>query len=210
MRNVKIWGGALVAACLGAAILANTAVAAEFHSNAANASIKGTQLGSSVITVDGSTVTCTTNTLSGTGSASKTWTEQDLQPTFSGCTAFGFAGSTVNTTGCNFEVNSNSTNANLEDCTNGGMTIHVSAFFGTTTCHVFLPNQSGIGNWSWPTGDSTDTTSTIEVVASDVHYTVLASTGFCPLTDDETDDSGSFGFHFSLTANGGSATLWKE
>lgn len=196
--------------CLLMASFAASASAVEYHSSAASASLSGSQSGTGVITLEGSSLTCSIVNLTGTSSATKTSVEQDLHPTFSGCTAFGFAGATVNSAGCNLEFNANTTNVNLEDCTLGGITIHVSAFFDTTTCHVFIKNQSGLNNWVWPTGKSTDTEAKISAGNNNLEYKVLASDWFCPLTEGAEDDDGSAVYQFGLKANAGAATLWKE
>lgn len=211
MNRMKTFGLAAVAAlALTAMVGISSASAAEFHSNAASASLVGNQSNQHTFTSGGSSVTCNTATFTGTGSATKTSVEQDMHPAYSGCTAFGFASATVNTAGCNYEFSANTSTVNLEDCTNKGVTIHVSAFFGTTTCHVFIKEQGGINKNTIATGKSTDTELKVVTASDNIEYEVLDSTGFCPLTDGEIDDDATYSGNTTVKANNGSATIWKE
>jgi hypothetical protein len=103
IRNFKALGLALVAVFAMSAVVASAAQANQF-SSAGNVSvaISAAQSTTHKFTVDGSSVTCTTATFASTGEVSSPSKTVKVHPTYSGCTAFGFVGATVTTTGCDY------------------------------------------------------------------------------------------------------------
>jgi hypothetical protein len=67
-----------------------------------SATIRGEQVGTSTFTVEGNKVSCETakvESAKALSSPAESWT---VHPTYAGCTAFGFVGATVTTTGCDY------------------------------------------------------------------------------------------------------------
>jgi hypothetical protein len=113
IRNSKLLGLALVAFLAITAVIASSASAAEFTASDYPATISGTQSAAHRFEVGGGTVTCNTATFSGTQSGASV--NQTIDPTYTGCTAFGFINSTVtgfkNTGGsCDYSFNANGVN----------------------------------------------------------------------------------------------------
>jgi len=109
IRNIKVLGLALVAVMAMSAMVASAAQAApvvtltnQKGETVASAQIHGVQSGKHKFTVDGSSVECTTATFEGSATDGATWTK--VHPVYTGCTAFGFLGATVTTTGCDYEL----------------------------------------------------------------------------------------------------------
>jgi hypothetical protein len=87
-------------------VVAASAAQANQFSTAGNvtASIEADQSTTHKFTVDGSSVTCTTAHFATSGEISSPAKEVTVHPTYEGCTAFGFIGATVTTTGCNYTL----------------------------------------------------------------------------------------------------------
>jgi hypothetical protein len=88
MRNFKLFG-VLAAVLALSAIAAANASAAEFTFSATGA-LTGKALANQVFTTNGGTITCTKVAISGTIEKTAN-TDLDVEQSFSGCTAFGFA-----------------------------------------------------------------------------------------------------------------------
>jgi hypothetical protein len=216
MHRAKMLGMVAVAAlAITTMIGVGSASAAKFHVGTAGVSLFGEQTSSHVFAAGGNAASCTTaqfsGTAEGTENGNKTGTTQKMHPVYNGCTAFGFVGATVDTTGCTYTFNSNNEQVTLAGCTNGGITIHVSAFFDTTTCHVFIKNQGGINNNKIPAGISTDTDMTVETSSNNIHYEVLTDKGACPYEKaGQTGTNASYTGTTKVKANAGATTIWKE
>jgi hypothetical protein len=106
-RNLKVLGLALIAV-LAMSVVAASAAQAEptMELGAATAEIEGEQTTGHTFTVDGTSIECTTAKFtSGSVANGSTWVT--AHPEYTGCTAFGFLNSSVNTTGCNYEAMAN-------------------------------------------------------------------------------------------------------
>jgi hypothetical protein len=208
MKHLKILGLAAVAAMALTALVgvASASAAVEFHSSAASATLHGTQSNSHTFTVQGSTVTCTEAVFTGTGPASKNSPTQEVAPTYSGCTAFGFAGATVNSAGCKYKFYAAETKVDLKSCASGGVTVTVNVPF-VAKCVVFVPNQEGI------TTTSFENTAKRLVLNNSTNASltsnVTTSTGLCPLTVKNGVTSTYVG-NTEINANAGAAELWVE
>jgi len=99
--RLKSLGLLLAAVFAMSALAASSALAAEFHSAAAPATISGNQSTSHVFTTSAGTFTCKVATFSGT-TASKTASSQTLTPKYESCTAFGFLNVPVVINGCGY------------------------------------------------------------------------------------------------------------
>lgn len=207
-RHRRIYLG-FAAAVLIALATSSSAAAADFHTSATSASLVGQQSTTHKITIDGSSFTCTTATFTGTSPGTKTFSSFELQPQYSGCTAFGFAGATISTTGCQFKFEANSEEMELKSCANGtGITIHVSAFFGTTTCHVDIENA----RWGANTKTNTPGHRILHFLTElkGLKYKVTESKGLCPLTKGKEATDGTYEGETLIDANGEASELWIE
>jgi hypothetical protein len=181
MKHLKTLGLAILALVAVSALSGvASASAAEFHATEKGVAISGEQATSHKFTITGSSVTCTTAKFTGTTEATAS-TTQKVHPAYEGCTAFGFAGAIVNTTGCQYNFHTQTGTVDLESCTNGGITIEVNAGLGK--CVTKVQNQTGINGQSWATGGSSpsrDITATSS--ANNIAAETTTSTGLCPLT----------------------------
>jgi hypothetical protein len=178
IRNLKALGLALVAVLAITAVSASAAQAAHrFTSESSVTFLKGEQKTENVFTTNGGTVRCTTarfesGELKGTELSSVT-----VHPTYSGCTAFGFIGATVNTEGCNYIIDAageGEMGTSTIEC-EAGHEIVVTA----GTCTVKVPAQTP----GTPTVDFTNegsgATASILVTATVEKIKYTSSGGIC-------------------------------
>lgn len=165
-RKLKLVGFAVAAMMLAMAVSASAAFAGDFHSEKTSTTLKGSQIGEDVFTVNAGTVKCTEATYAGTSSStSTTETATKLTPTYSGCTAFGFVSTAIDVNGCQYEFSGDNTNVNIVNCSTG---IVVTAF----NCWVTVKNQSNLASVTYAnkgTGSSRDIESTVNL--SGITYT---------------------------------------
>lgn len=216
MKQIRIGVIALAAMALVAFVGTSAASAANFHTSAsAGSAITGsvaiTKEGEKevkhnhVFKVTGNAVTC--NTISFTGETTGATAETEkVHPEYSNCTAFGFAGATINTAGCQYVFNANTTlnggteaAVNLTECTEkggkAGVTITVNVPF-IAKCVARVPNQNGINGQKYGNMGSTPSRDmTVTTKSTNITDEVVESTGACPL---------AVGTH--NTANGNAAT----
>ncbi|HEX7278554.1 MAG TPA: hypothetical protein VF255_02915 [Solirubrobacterales bacterium] len=106
-RKLKALGLALVAVFAMSALSAASASAIEFHSAVAHTELRAEQhAGEDTFTVNAGTVRCSHVTYAGTESFA-TSSFQTVTPTYTGCRAFGFVSTTIDTNGCSFHFSSN-------------------------------------------------------------------------------------------------------
>jgi hypothetical protein len=181
MKHLKTLGQAgLAVTALTAVVGVTSASAAEFHAGAGVA-LTGVQVEAETFTIEGSSVTCNTVVWNGTAAASGTSATQNMHPEYSSCKAFGFTGATINTAGCQYGFNGNTTTMNVQGCT-GGITIDVTSAFGN--CHVNIANQTGLNGVTFTNMGSTgngDATTTVTLGTTNFVVTVNVSTGICPI-----------------------------
>jgi len=147
------------------AFSASAAFAGSLHSEGTDTTLKGSQVGEDVFTVNAGTVKCTEATYAGTTGATTTETTQKLTPTYSGCTAFGFVSTAIDTNGCQYEFSGDNESVNIVNCSTG---IVVTAF----NCWVTVKNQTPTGTVSYTntgTGTGRDIDATVNLTA--VTYT---------------------------------------
>ena len=175
MKHIKTLGLLAVAVmALTAVFGAAPASAVKFTAGKAGAKLNTSTLQKQIYTVTGSSVECTSYTL--TGSTEGTEGEsQMVTGKAEGCTAFGFA-STVTVTSCTATLFANG-NATLEN--SGGtcsITIKVNNVFAQ--CEVIIGAQSGGGaTYSNGSGDIA-----VNGNSTAVKDEVKVSSGLCPLT----------------------------
>ncbi|TMK58190.1 MAG: hypothetical protein E6G51_03555 [Actinobacteria bacterium] len=213
MKHLKTLGLVAVAiAALTAFVGVSSAAAAEFHSSiGAGVSLTGEQATSHKFTVTGSSITCTTAKFTGTTTA-KTSTTQKMHPEYSGCTAFGFIGATITTTGCQYVFNSNSENVTLEGCTAGSGAIVVNASNAFGKCIMEVPNQTGINGQKFATGEYVVEEKkykdiTVTTNSTNIKDKVTASTGICPVSVGEHTNGAYTG---TTTVKASGSDIWYE
>jgi hypothetical protein len=81
---------------------------AEFKTESNPTELTGSQEGSDVFTLQGGTATCTKVTYEGAMTGTET-EEFEVEPTYSGCTAFGFVNVPIHANGCKFKFTANQT-----------------------------------------------------------------------------------------------------
>ena len=107
MTRFKVLGLALVAVC-AMGVMASSAMAAGIEFEGGANMPKGKVMGeqpagtNDVFTVDGSNVTCNNATYNEGAEIANGTENLKLHPVYSNCTAFGFIGANVDTTGCNY------------------------------------------------------------------------------------------------------------
>ncbi|HEX7278555.1 MAG TPA: hypothetical protein VF255_02920 [Solirubrobacterales bacterium] len=137
-RKLKALGLALVAVFAMSALSAASASAVEFHSSVAHTELRGEQhAGEDTFTVNAGTVRCSHATYTGT-ETSATATTQSVTPAYTGCKAFGFVNTTIDTNGCSYRFDSNGNNV---DIICPGNPITVTAF----NCWVTVGSQENLG-----------------------------------------------------------------
>jgi hypothetical protein len=207
MRSVSILVVAAVAALFVTVVAPTGAIAAQFHTSATSASLKGTQASENVFTVQGEKVSCKSMTWAGTSPAGETtFSSMEFTPTYAECTAFGFSGSLVEMDGCKYKTKANST-VDLVCPSGHKMTIMVSVPF-IATCSVDVPPQTNLVNLNYVNNGAQSIISLV-MFLSNVDYEVTQSTGLCPLSV-ASATNGSYSGQVSLTANGGATKLWWE
>ena len=129
---VTVCGAALLMA-LGAA----AALASQFQAEKYPVKVKSESTESNnVFTVGSTKVECTTAKFE-SGSLSAASEDIVVHPSYEKCTAFGFVGATVNTTGCNYEL---STNGDVSVLCESGKAIEIEA----GECTVTVKGQTGL------------------------------------------------------------------
>jgi hypothetical protein len=182
MKHLKTLG--LVICAVGALTAfagASSATAAEFHASpgTVGTAITGEQSIAHKLTVTGSSATCTTVKFAGKIEA-LTSTTLKLHPDYSGCTAFGFVGATIDTTGCQYLFHASTGTIDLQSCTSGEILVTASSIFGK--CVVEIPHQTGINGQTFATGGGAPSRDLlIASNANDIQTNVVTSTGICPL-----------------------------
>jgi len=122
--------------------MAASASAAEFHSEAATTTIDGSQKTKIKFVTEAGTVECSGVSFSGTqsGATAKSVT---VTPSYSGCTAFGFATAHVEVTGCTMTFNSD-TSSSL-NCGATGHIIITPTFIIGSVCTVTIGGNQSFG-----------------------------------------------------------------
>jgi hypothetical protein len=179
-RKLKVLGLALVAILAMSAMVASAASAASFTSSQAKTTIVGEQVVANTFTVNGQTVTCKTTTFHGETLATQV-ESVTVTPTYTNCTAFGFAEAKVTGFGhygeaskCDYKLYA-SGKADLV-CP-AGTEIVVEA----GTCKTHIKNQTGLGTVTYTTGTNLGVHDlTLDLNLTGIH--AVTTGGFlCPL-----------------------------
>ena len=106
-KKRKVLGVLVVAALAISAFGASASgasAATEFRAATSPVKVTADQTTTNVFTVDGTEVKCTTAHFATEGEIAAPSATLLVHPEYSGCTAFGFVGATVKTTGCNYNL----------------------------------------------------------------------------------------------------------
>lgn len=191
IRNLKVLGLALVAMLAMTAVGASAASAAEFHSEGSSTILTGTQEGTDVFSTTGGTVECDTATYVGSQSGTTT-TTSSATPTYSNCTAFGFASANINTNGCEYVFHNNGT-VDIADCNSSNGIIVTASLFGTQKCKVTVVPQTGINGITYTNVGSGSTREiTIDVSSNNIKYVEHAGTGFGACASSTQQSNGGY------------------
>lgn len=179
MRNLKIFGIALMAVLATSAVAAGAASAADLTAEKYPATLTGKNTGASdVIATTAGNVSCKTTSYHGTISGPTT--KISVAPIFGECTAFGFP-ATIDVNGCLlvFNVGAGLTGDVDLSCPAGqSMTITALAA-GTAKCTAHLGSQSdieGTANFS-VAGSGTTREATVSASLKGLDYTHTKGTG---------------------------------
>lgn len=165
-HKLKAMGLALVAVFALSAMVAASASASAFHSEASSTIITGSGEGTHTFTASGFSVECTTATFKGTSSGTET-SSLEMHPEYSGCES-SLGAAPVDTAGCNYVFNATTNGtghlpSNIS-CT-GTSTIKVTAP-GCTLSFGTQNTTGGVKATNLGTGSSRDTTVDATVTAS--------------------------------------------
>ncbi len=174
-RNLKALGLSLVAVFAMSAMAAQAASAEPlFQSDEAHTIINGSQNGTHVFEAgEGNKVTCTTANFAGT-STEKSQASLTITPTYSGCSAFGFATTHVNMNGNDYLFTSTDGKVNL----NGSVSL-TPTVFGFSVCTVkVLPGTFETISYANASGD-------VEVEAAATEISYEETSGSCGIGSGE-------------------------
>lgn len=192
IRNTKVLGLALVAVlAMSAFAAAGASAATKFVAGTSTAKVVADQVASEnhVFTVDGSEVKCSTAHFETAGEVASPATSITVHPTYSGCTAFGFLGATVNTTGCDYQLFAS---GSINVLCSGSNQIIITA----ATCEAKVPAQEIASGVTYVNQATSPTTVLVEAGLNGTVKTNKTKDGFlCPLSGTGT----SFGSYLGDT-----------
>jgi hypothetical protein len=183
-RKLKTLGIALIAVFALTAVAASAASANTFTSTTSPGKLVANQEGTHKFTITGQTVTCTKAEFTSVPTFITTPTSTvEVHPVYEGCTAFGFVGANVTTTGCNYKLTaghlaSGKYNLPLSIVCSGSNVIKITV----STC------EAQVGGQSFPTGNlgsnlpTSPTTVKLETNLTEIAAKVTKSGILCPLT----------------------------
>jgi hypothetical protein len=172
----------VLAAVFAASILSSaSASAAEFHAAESPVRITADQTKTNVLSIDGTKVECSTAHFE-SGLIAIPSPTIEVHPTYSGCTEFGFVGTTINTESCNFVNHASGT---VDVVCPPGQSIKLTA----STCAVEIGSQTGLGSISYTnSGNNIIMTPNISGITM-----VKTKDGFlCPLNGTGTVTNGTY------------------
>ena len=205
IRNFKALGLALVAVFAMSAVVASAASASEFTSAKYPVTISGSQSTTHKFTAGSTSVTCETATFAGEASAASSTVT--IHPTYSGCTAFGFVGATVTTTGCDYlfhsgaEVSSEKFDGTVDVVCGEGKSITIVA----STCALEIKGQTGLSTVSFQ--NAAEGKVTVGANVSSIAYTTTKDGFLCPLAGTGNFTNGGYTGDTSVSGNNGAVSV---
>jgi hypothetical protein len=194
IRKSKALGLALVAVLAMSAVVASAASASKFESAKYPVNLTGSQSTTHKFTAGGTEVTCKSATFKGSASgASET---QTIHPEYKECTAFGFLGATITTTGCDYkfhagaETGTNKHAGTVDVVCEAGKAIKVSA----STCALEIKGQNGLSAVSFLNETSGANAGKVTVGANvaSIAYTTTQDGFLCPLAGTGNFNNGGY------------------
>ena len=181
IRSFRTLGLALVAVFAMSAVVASAASASTFHAAKYPVTLSGSQSSTHVFSASGTSVSCEKATFAGEASADSS--AVTIHPSYSGCTAFGFVGATVNTEECNYVFHSGATTNEAEQIYAGttditcptGQSIKITA----STCALEVKAQTGLSSVSLD--NNANGTETVGANVEKIANTVTKDGFLCPL-----------------------------
>jgi hypothetical protein len=204
MKHLKTLGlAAMAVLALAAMVGVSSASAKEFHS-AASTNLVSAIINPHVYNLTGAEVACNNITFNGTAAASGTSETIKVKPSYSNCNAFGFLSATVNTAGCEYKFNANTTTMDLEGCTAGGINVVISG------CSSFVPNQTGINGITYGnTNTAPNRTMDVKTASNNIKANVTSANLFgCPLTEGGKHNTGKYNGETGMMGATGE-TFWE-
>jgi hypothetical protein len=185
MKKMKTLGLALVAVFAMSAVVASAASAAQFASDGnVEASIEAKQSTTHTFSIEGNNVTCTSAVFTTAGLISSPATSVKVHPAYTGCTAFGFVGSSVTTTGCDYvlsapgTVESGKVAGNIKvECEAGKNIVIVAG-----TCEVTVAPQSFTKGLTFENIASSPKTMNLKAAVTGIASTKVKDGFLCPLS----------------------------
>jgi hypothetical protein len=178
IRNIKLLALTALAALAVTAVAASAAHAenTKFTAGSTSGKVTATQTTKQVFTTNAGKVECTTAHQEGVFTAA-TFSSLTVTPTYSGCTAFGFIGATVEMNGCTYTYNGKENKVGEETLVT--LTINCPAGksikFSGGGCVTTVPAQGPLSHIKF-VNDTTNPTDDVEAPAT-VSGIVYTSTG---------------------------------
>ena len=174
---------ALTISAFGASA-ASALAATEFRAATSPVKITADQTTTNVFTVDGTKVECTTAHFQTEGEIASPSATLLVHPEYSGCTEFGFIGTTIRTTGCNYNLHAAGT---VDIVCSTGNSIKIEA----ATCKAEVGSQSGLSSIAY-TNSSPLATVTVTPNVGKIKVTKTEDGFLCPLNGTGTVENGSY------------------
>lgn len=185
----------------------------EFHVETSPVTISGSQIGTDVYKFNAGTLKCGEVTASGS-QTTKTSEWVRYSPSYTECTAFGFAGATVTPNGCRWELQATIAGHAQPDFWGCEAMTIVAKLAGTTKCTVYVYPQlgllGGVSITNSGSGSSRRITATFNL--SNVEYTQQAGTGLGSCKSESHLTNGTYVGETTLGAFEGATQkgLWME
>ena len=193
---------ALAAVLAMSALVASAASAAEFKSSKSPVMLNGVQKEQHVFAVDGQKVTCNTAEFNKASQATPTKNITGVEAKYANCTAFGFAGATVNMGNCTYtftEPNTTDGGANVHLWTSkvdigcsGGTPITInSSVFGSECSVSVAANANPTEHIIWEV-DTTNGDIFGKITVGGIGATKNKDNGLCPLSGTGTTNNATY------------------
>jgi hypothetical protein len=208
-RALKTSGMVLAAVLVMSAAATSTAFAGKFKSESAPVTITGSQVEANVITTTAGTVKCTTATYAGTVAVTET-SEIELQPSFSGCTAFGFPAHIHASCKVKGKISINTTTGEVDFVCLVGQKITVTATTSsvnsTLKCTLEIPAQTNVGTVTYSnTGAGATREILVSLNLSGINYTHTKGSGLGACTSGSSS-TGTYKGSVQLTGENAGGT----
>lgn len=212
MKHARTLGLAVLAiAALTALVGVSSASAAQYKSNSSPVMLFGEQEGTHVFKVQGQSVTCKKAVFEKASLATPANTVPGVTASYNECTAFGFAGATVNMGNCTYELqqpgNENATNkdftANVGIRCSGASNINVSSSVFGSECKASIHETSNTLLPHLLIKNGPGAQVNINITVTSITVTVTIDNGLCPLKGVGTTTESSYEGKLPVGGTGG-------